>query len=147
VAREELLTIGELAERTGVARSALRYYGELGLLHPTARQSGRRRYNEGAVAVVGVILLLQDAGFSLGEIRQIMRPGPARPGSDPWRDLAASKIAELDERIAKAQAARSALRHALARHHHDGDLFDCPRFWDGVTGALRGVPLRASHPH
>jgi DNA-binding transcriptional MerR regulator len=142
---EDLLTIGELARRTGVATSALRYYGELGLLHPTARQSGRRRYDHGAVAIVGVILLLQDAGFSLGEIRQIMHPGPARPGSAPWRDLAATKIAELDDRIAKAEAARSALRHALA--HHRDDLFDCPRFQDGVTGALQGVHLRASHPH
>jgi MerR family transcriptional regulator, copper efflux regulator len=146
VAHEGLLSIGDLAERTGVARSALRYYGELGLLQPTARQSGQRRYNEGAVAVVGVILLLQDAGFSLGEIRQIMRPGPARPGSVLWRDLAASKIKELDDRIAKAQAARSALGHAVA-HHHDDDLLDCPQFLDGVTSALQGVPLRASHPH
>jgi DNA-binding transcriptional MerR regulator len=142
---KELLTIGELAERTGVARSALRYYGELGLLQPTARQSGQRRYDEGAVAVVGVILLLQDVGFSLSEIRQVVHPGPARLGSVPWRDLAANKIDELDDRIAKAQAARSALRHGLAcRHDH---VLDCPRFWDGVTGALQGVPLRASHPH
>jgi hypothetical protein len=53
-----LLSIGELAERTGVARSALRYYDELGLLRPTARESGgRRRHAASAVAEVSVRLL------------------------------------------------------------------------------------------
>jgi DNA-binding transcriptional MerR regulator len=142
--RAGLLTIGELAERTGVARTALRYYEELDLLQPTARQSGQRRYEAGAVAAVGVILLLRDAGFSLGEIRQFHA---ARSGAElpRWRDLAAGKIDELDDRIANADAARSALRHALA--HHQDDAPDCPRFWDAVEGVLEGVPLRASHPH
>jgi hypothetical protein len=76
------------------------------------------------------------------EIRQTMHPGPARPGSIPWRDIAANKIDELDDRIAKRRRLE-ALRHLLAHHH---DVLDCPRFWDDVTGALQGVPLRASHP-
>jgi DNA-binding transcriptional MerR regulator len=41
-AESELLTIGELAERVGVATSALRYYEEVGLLEPTERRAGRR---------------------------------------------------------------------------------------------------------
>src|SRR5829696_2309373 len=49
----ELLTIGELAQRTGVARSALRYYEQLDILQPNDRRSGRRRYDEAAVALVG----------------------------------------------------------------------------------------------
>ncbi len=59
------LTIGELAKRTGVATSALRYYEELGLLPAPGRVSGQRRYPESAVGLVGVILLLGDVGFSL----------------------------------------------------------------------------------
>jgi DNA-binding transcriptional MerR regulator len=84
----ELLTIGELAQRTGAARSALRYSEELDILQPNARRSGQRRYDEAAVALVGAILLLREVGFSLNQIRQIMRPASA-PGSAAWRDVAA----------------------------------------------------------
>jgi DNA-binding transcriptional MerR regulator len=57
-----LLTIGELARRTGVTASALRYYEELGLLPGPARISGRRRYPESAAMIVGAILLYSEAG-------------------------------------------------------------------------------------
>ena len=140
----ELLTIGELARRTGVARSALRYYEELDILQPNDRRSGQRRYDEAAVALVGAILLLREVGFSLNQIRQIMRPASAS-GSAAWRDVAARKLKDLDDRIEQAEAARSALQHALA-HRHD-DVLDCPRFWDAVTNRLQGTSLRASHPH
>jgi DNA-binding transcriptional MerR regulator len=109
----ELLTIGELAQRTGVARSALRYYEELDILQPNDRRSGQRRYDEAAVALVGAILLLREVGFSLNQIRQIMRPASAS-GSAAWRDVAARKLKDLDDRIEQAEAARSALQHALA---------------------------------
>jgi DNA-binding transcriptional MerR regulator len=73
----ELLTIGELAQRTGVARSALRYYEELDILQPNDRRPGQRRYEEATVALVRAILLVREVGFSLKQIRQIMRPGSA----------------------------------------------------------------------
>ena len=56
-----LIPIGELARRTGVAVTALRYYDELGLVRPTSRASGQRRYAESAIGRVGVVLLLRDA--------------------------------------------------------------------------------------
>jgi DNA-binding transcriptional MerR regulator len=64
---ERVLPIGELARRAGVAPSALRYWEDLGLLPAPARSSGQRRYPESAVALVGVLLLLRDVGFSLAE--------------------------------------------------------------------------------
>ena len=83
----ELLTIGELAQRTGVARSALRYYEELDILQPNDRRSGQRRYDEAAVALVGAILLLREVGFSLNQIRQILRlrrhPAPPHGATSP----------------------------------------------------------------
>jgi DNA-binding transcriptional MerR regulator len=131
-------------QRTGVARSALRYYEELDILQPNDRRSGQRRYDEAAVALVGAILLLREVGFSLNQIRQIMRPASAS-GSAAWRDVAARKLKDLDDRIEQAEAARSALQHTLAHHNHD--VLDCPRFWDAVTNRLQGISLQASHPH
>ena len=63
-----MLTIGELAERTGVPTSALRYYDELGLVRPVRREGGQRRYDTEAVRQVGFVLLLRDIGFTLAEI-------------------------------------------------------------------------------
>jgi DNA-binding transcriptional MerR regulator len=104
------LTIGELARRTGVAASALRYYEELGLLPAPPRISGQRRYCESAVTIVAAIRLQSDAGFTLAEQKALIAP---RDGAPDWRELAHRKLAELDERIARAQAARDAISHGL----------------------------------
>jgi DNA-binding transcriptional MerR regulator len=106
------LTIGELAKRTGVATSALRYYEELGLLPAPGRVSGRRRYPESAVGLVGMILLLRDVGFSLRESKALL--GSRTPAGEGWRSLAHRKLADLDEQIAKAQTAKEVITHGLA---------------------------------
>jgi DNA-binding transcriptional MerR regulator len=141
--RERQYTIGEVAELTGVAPSALRYYEELGLLPPPLRVSGQRRYGEDALGLVGMILLLRDTGFSLSEIKSLTPPG--RRASDAWRASARAKVAELDERIARATAARDALQHALrCRHAH---LADCPTFAGVVAAKLAGRTLAEAHTH
>src|SRR5215216_64792 len=94
------LTIGELAKRTGVATSALRYYEELGLLPAPDRVSGQRRYPESAVGLVGVILLLRDVGFSLRESKALL--GSRTQAVEGWRSLAHRKLADLDEQIPTA---------------------------------------------
>jgi DNA-binding transcriptional MerR regulator len=86
MADDDLLTIGELGRRTGVATSALRYYDELGLLRPAVRVSGHRRYAPDAVGVVGAVLFLRDVGFTLDEIRSLMAARAESPRS--WRELA-----------------------------------------------------------
>jgi DNA-binding transcriptional MerR regulator len=138
--RGGLLTIGELARRSGVSASALRYYAELGLLPPPARVSGQRRYPESAARLVGAILLYSDAGFTLAEQKAFLAPRDGTPG---WRQLAERKLAELDEQIAKAQAAREAIRHGLRCPH--ADITRCPNFNAGVTARLAGEPLSRSH--
>lgn len=138
---DDLLTIGELGRRTGVATSALRYYDELGLLRPATRVSGRRRYAPDAVGVVGAVLFLRDVGFTLDEISSLMAARAKSPRS--WRELARRKIAELDERIAEAQAARVAVEHALACPHDD--VVTCPNFQEVVRLRLEGKTLREVH--
>jgi hypothetical protein len=51
------------------------------------------------------------------------------------------KLKDLDDHIEQAEAARSALQHALT--HHRDDVRDCPRFWDAVANRLEGTSLRA----
>ena len=136
----DLLTIGELARRTGVATSALRYYEELGLLPRPARISGQRRYPESAARLVAAILLYSDAGFTLAEQKAFVAPPDGTPA---WRQLAQRKLAELDEQIARAQAARDAVSHALRCPHED--LNHCPNFNAGLTARLNGRPLSESH--
>ena len=139
---DETLTIGELGRRTGVAPSALRFYEEIGLLAPAARVSGRRRYALDAVGSVGAILLLSDVGFTLAEIKELMAARSTSPQS--WRALARRKLAELDERIAEAQAARVAVEHAIECPHEH--VVSCPNFQEVVRRRLAGASLREFHP-
>jgi DNA-binding transcriptional MerR regulator len=137
------LTIGELASRTGVATSALRYWEELGLLPAPARVSGQRRYPQSAVEQVGEILLLRDVGFTLRELKALTA-ARSSPG-DGWRELHQRKLAELDQLIAKAQAARTAIAHGLACPHED--VHDCPTFGSVVAARLAGASLEEAHAH
>jgi DNA-binding transcriptional MerR regulator len=139
----EQLTIGELADRTGVATSALRYWEELGLLPAPARVSGQRRYPRSAVERVGAILLLRDVGFTLREVKAFLASGSA--SVDGWRELVQRKLAELDQRIAQTQAARNAIAHAVACPHDD--IRECPNFGSAVAARLAGSPLEQAHPH
>ena len=112
-----LLPIGELARRAGVTASALRYYEELGLLPAPARISGQRRYPGSAARLVAAILLYRDAGFTLAEQKALMTARDGTPGDR--RHLMQRKLAELDEQIATAQAAREAISHGLHCPHQD----------------------------
>lgn len=136
-------TIGELAKRTGVAPSAIRYYEELGLLPAAPKVSGKRRYGQTAVEQVGVILLLRDVGFSLTEMRTFIA-SHSRSGA-AWRELARQKLVELDERISRAKVAHVALEHALRCKHKD--LLDCPNFAGTLSARLSGKSLAEAHPH
>ena len=136
------MTIGELARRTGMATSALRYYEEFGLLPAPQRVSGQRRYDASAVDLVGVIILLRDVGFSLAEIRDLFA---APNGRDEWRDAARRKLADLDEQIHKTQVARIALEHGLRCRHEE--LIECPNFLHTISARLAGKPLEEAHSH
>lgn len=137
----EYLTIGQLAQRTGLTTSTLRYYDELGLVPPARRVSGHRRYTADAVHVVGVVRLLQAVGFTLAESKRLLASRRRSPVA--WRAFAARKSEELRQRIAQEEAAREAIEHSLACPA-DG-LLDCPTFWQTVEGVRSGLDLAAAH--
>jgi MerR family redox-sensitive transcriptional activator SoxR len=109
------LTIGEVAKRTGVRTSALRFYEEAGVLPPPERVNGRRRYGANAVRRVEVLRFAQGAGFTLAEIRTLFhRFGADSPLGERWAALAGAKLAELDALVARAARMRSAIEAGLA---------------------------------
>jgi DNA-binding transcriptional MerR regulator len=140
---DEQLTIGELAHRTGAAASTLRYWEQLGLLPAPARVSGQRRYPPSAVELVGEILLLRDVGFTLRDLKALI--ASRSQGGDGWRELYQRKLTELNQRIARAEAARTAIAHALACPHTD--IRECPNFASVRAARLAGSSLEQAHSH
>jgi len=132
-----LLPIGELARRTGVATSALRYYERTGLLSPAERAGQRRQYLPASAERVALIRLCQAAGFTLAEIGQLL---PAmRHDRRSWNHLASRKITELDARIASAQHAKELIQHALECQHRD--LLTCPNFRSALDAQITAPAL------
>ncbi|OBG47608.1 MerR family transcriptional regulator [Mycolicibacterium fortuitum] len=100
-----LLTIGDVTQRSGVAQTALRYYEQVGLLPAPQRVGGQRRYQESVLMRLHVIGLCKTAGFSLTEIGLLLKDDT--PGRPMARELAQSKLVEIDaqlEALARARA-------------------------------------------
>ena len=108
------LSISEVARKVGLKPSALRFYEHADILPPPARVNGRRRYDPDVLTRLAIIQLGQQAGFTLSEIRTLFE-GFAQDTtpSARWRDLAKTKLPEIDEMIRRAQAMRSFLEEGL----------------------------------
>lgn len=108
------MRIGELARRTGLNASAIRYYEARGLLAPPYRAGGQRRYPADAVYRVRLISFASAMGFSLGEIR-IFLSGlrDDAPVGPRWKKLAQRKIEEVTRDIERSRQLKSLLKHML----------------------------------
>ncbi|MBA3955395.1 MAG: MerR family transcriptional regulator [Acidimicrobiia bacterium] len=110
----ELLTIGEVARRAGLAPSALRFYEAEGLVEPAERVSGRRRYEPRVLRRLDVIDLAKRAGFSLAEVRELLDGFEAGvPASQRWQALAERKLPEVQGLIDQARAMKRLLGTGL----------------------------------
>ena len=119
----KLLDIAQVAQRSGVPASTLRYYEQEGLIVSVGRRGLRRLFDAKVMDRLSVIALGRLAGFSLKEIAQSFSPGG---GVRIDRTRLTAKADELDEVIKKLSVMRDGLRHAAgcqARHH-----MECPKF-------------------
>jgi len=108
------LRIGEVARRTGLRTSAIRYYEDLKLIEPNGRSGGSRRYDEAAVERLALIAFAKEAGFTLAEIRRLITGfAPNTKAADRWKLLAQKKLDELDRAAERIETMRSILKHAV----------------------------------
>lgn len=140
-----LMDISEVAKKSGVAASALRYYERKGLIRSLSSGGARRRFAPAVMDQLALIALGQAAGFSLDEIRAMLTPD-GEPDID--RALLAAKADELERMAKRLKAMVEGLRHAAvcpAPSHAA-----CPSFQRllkaAASGALeqrqRQAPLR-----
>ena len=104
------MKIGELAARSDLPASTLRYYEAIGLIAAPQRASGQRVYDELILRTLRFIKLAQEIGFSLDEIDQLLNGAT----SANWRDLAQDKMAEIDAAIRHYETMKQMLIRGMA---------------------------------
>ncbi|MBZ0288459.1 MAG: MerR family transcriptional regulator [Anaerolineae bacterium] len=110
------ISIEQLTRQTGLRPSKLRYYEEVGLLHPARRVGGRRQYDESVYQRLALIQTGQQAGFTLAELRVLLdNITDAGAGGADWHDLIARKLVEMDALLRDIQSMKRLLQ----------DIMDC----------------------
>ena len=95
------LTIGQIAKRTGLAVSAIRYYETQGLVSPERNAGGQRRYLRSDIRRLSFVLIAQQFGFTIAQIRAqfALLPDGRTPTKADWSRISRSFREELDQRI------------------------------------------------
>jgi MerR family redox-sensitive transcriptional activator SoxR len=142
----ELLTIGEVSRRSGVAASALRFYEERGLIASERRGTSQRRYPRAVLRRIAFIVFAQRVGLTLEEIGGELAKLPAdrAPGRSDWARLSRGWSARIDQRIAELERLKAGLTECIGcgclsldrcRFANPGDraarLGPGPRSWVG----------------
>jgi len=112
---DDVLTIGEVAERSGVATSALRFYEDQGLIRSARTDSGHRRYPRAVIRRVAFIVFAQKIGLSLEEIRSELERLPHNrvPERADWAVLSGSWTKRIRERIAELERLEAGLTSCI----------------------------------
>jgi MerR family transcriptional regulator, redox-sensitive transcriptional activator SoxR len=141
-----LLTISEVAKRSGVAASALRYYEERGLIESERAGSGHRRYRRAVLRRIAFIVFAQRIGLTLEEIGEELAKLPADhvPTGRDWSQLSGTWTSRIDDRIAELERLRRGLTECIGcgclsldrcQLSNPGDraagLGPGPRYWIG----------------
>lgn len=132
------LDIGEVAARSGLAASALRYYEKRGLIESAGRNGLRRTYRPEVLDRLALVSCARAAGFTLAQIARFL---VATPADTELRGYMAAKAMELDADIARLTRMRDSLRHAATCTHRP--LVECPDFKQ-TFGDTRSEPALAS---
>ena len=154
----DLLTIGEVSRRSGVAASALRFYEERGLIASERAGSGHRRYPRPVLRRIAFVVFAQRIGLTLDEIGAELAKLPAQrtPTGRDWARLSSAWTSRIDERIAELERLKAGLTECIGcgclsldrcRLANPGDraggLGPGPRYWVGDRPASRAAASSA----
>ena len=138
------LTITEVARRSGVAASALRFYEDRGLIESERAGSGHRRYNRSVLRRIAFIVFAQRVGLTLEEIGEELAklPPDRAPNRKDWARLSSTWSSRIDERIAELERLKGSLTECIGcgclsldscqlanRGDHAGRQGPGPRYW------------------
>ena len=131
----DLLDIGEVASRTGMAPSALRFYEREHIIESVERKGLRRQFRPDVLTTLGVVAMCRQAGFSIEEIKALLATG----GRPAWKTFATRKRDELRAQAEHLGALADRLDHAVGCP--SPNVFDCRHFRAALDQAL---PVRPS---
>ncbi len=111
LSHKDLLSIGDVARRTGLSVSAIRFYEGKGLIEPVRTSGNQRRFLRSDIRRVSFILIAQQLGLALGEIQELMAslPQGRTPTAKDWRTISRAIRARLDQQIAQLERTRDRL--------------------------------------
>jgi MerR family redox-sensitive transcriptional activator SoxR len=111
VEKTDVLTVSEVAERSGFATSALRYYEREGLIEASRTSGGQRRYARSVLRRLAFIRAASNVGLTLDEVRGELAQLPANrtPTKSDWHRISAHWRTRLDEQVAALEALRDRL--------------------------------------
>ena len=115
MADADLVPIGELAQRSGLAPSALRFYEQQGLISSVRSAGGQRRYKRSELRRVSFVLAAQRVGVPLADVREMLDglPRGRTPTKKDWQRLSTRWRRRLDERIAALESLRDNLTECI----------------------------------
>lgn len=113
--RNDLLPIGELARRTGLAVSAIRFYEDRGLIAPFRTAGNQRRFLRSDIRRLSFILIAQRLGLGLGEIEEELAklPRGRTPSLADWQRISRSMRTAIDQKIALLTRSRNKLEECI----------------------------------
>lgn len=122
------LRIGEVAKHAGVNVQTLRYYERRGLLRkPSRTSSGYRQYSSETVQLIRFVKRAQELGFTLKEIKELLRlRGDQRASCSEVRAAAEVKLRDIDNRIESLRRMRGALRILITSCRNNASIRECP---------------------
>jgi MerR family redox-sensitive transcriptional activator SoxR len=111
----DVLTIGEVAKRSGVAASALRFYEDKGLIASERAGSGHRRYQRPVLRRIAFIVFAQRIGLTLSEIgEELAKLPPERaPNRRDWSRLSSKWSSRIDQRISELERLKAGLTECI----------------------------------